>query len=84
MESAGYTIRDDDRYTVIVGWEGELETFYAYVFDGSTRDGEPILALGETRHEVPTLSQLVSAVGRFADLDTTTISKLRSEAMPLA
>jgi hypothetical protein len=80
MSTTSYTIRDDERYTVIVGWEDELETFYAYVFDGSRRDGEPVLALGQEPREVPTVSQLVGIVGRVADLDFDTVSTLRRDA----
>ncbi len=78
MSSMRYTLRAHGRYTVTVGWDDELQTFLAHVEDelGS------VASLGTTPHEIPTLSQLVDAVGRFADLDTTTISALRRAAGP--
>ena len=83
MEAKSHTIRDDNLYTVIVGWSEDLETFFAYVFERTAGGAEPVLAVGREAHEIPTISQLAGLVGRFADLDTAMISTLRTEAAPL-
>lgn len=85
MRPTSHVLRHDDRYLVVVGWDYDLETFYVYVRDG--RDGDleadPVLNVGLTPHELPTISTLVGAVSRFAPLTTETVSTLRLEATPL-
>lgn len=80
MEGIGHVIREDEKYLVIVGWKRELQTFYGYVFDGLQRESEPLAAFGQSRHEIPTISQLESAVSCFARLEPDIVSALRDDS----
>jgi hypothetical protein len=81
--SSSYQIRDDDRYRVVVGWDGELETFYARVLDGVSGAGAVLARVGTTRLEIATISELQHSVARFASFDAATISALRHDATAL-
>ena len=81
MSSANYILRDDLQYTVIVGWDDELESFFGCVFDARARTGEPVAAVGQDRHEITAVSELAQLVGRFASLDARTASALRADAL---
>lgn len=79
MPRTRYTIRDDERYTVVVGWEGELETFFAAVYRSS--DGaEPLLAVGTSPGEIRAISHLADAISGYAFVDAATVSALRQDA----
>ena len=80
MSATQYAIRDDLQYTVIVGWDDELESFFACVFDAATRSGEPVAVGGQEPHEITTVPQLEKLVERFASLDAGTASALRCDA----
>ena len=73
------TIRDDERFRVVVGWDDELETFVLAVWDA----GEHVLSLGENPHEIPTVSDLLSRAAPYARIDVATVSALRHAARPL-
>ena len=57
MTRSMHTVRDDRHYVVLVGWEEELGTFFAYVFDRLGIDGEPVLAVGQNQREIRTTSR---------------------------
>jgi hypothetical protein len=80
MSSANYILRDDVQYTVVVGWDGELESFFGCVFDSAARTGEPVAAVGQEPHEITAVSELARLVRRFAPLDEKTASALREDA----
>jgi hypothetical protein len=77
VTTASYTIRDDDRYTVVVGWEDVLETFFARVVGRYRTSGEPIFNIGTRRHEIPAVSLLAEMVSGYASIDAATVSALR-------
>lgn len=85
MRRTSHILRDDNRYLVVVGWDYDLETFYAHVHDRADGGDEtdPLLRLGAEPREVPTISSLITLVSRFAPLTPATISTLRHEATPL-
>ena len=80
MPGARDTIRDDERYRVVVGWDDELESFVLEVWDG----GDLVSSFGEKPHEIPTLSDLLSHVAPFARVDVAMQSRLRHAARPLS
>jgi hypothetical protein len=80
MAGVRFTIRDDERFQVIVGWDDELESFVLQVWDG----GEQVVSCGEKPHEVPTLSELLSRTGPYARVDVAVQSELRHAARPLS
>lgn len=86
MHPTGHTLRDDDHYLVVVGWDPDLETFYARVHDraGGSAEPAPVLSIGGRAHEIPTISGLITTVSRFAEVSPLTISRLRREATPLS
>jgi hypothetical protein len=81
MATTRYTIRDDDRYTVVVGWADDLETFFAAVY--RSPDGEePLLAVGTSPREIRAISHLADAISGYASVDAATVSALRHDAAP--
>jgi hypothetical protein len=80
MAITEYVIRDDDRYTVVVGWQDELETFFARVFSRYSPNAQPLHELGTRPGEIPAVSILVEAVQGFATLDPRTVNELRLDA----
>lgn len=80
MAITDYVVRDDDRYTVVVGWHGDLETFFARVYSRASSDGTPIHEIGMRPGEIPALSTLVDAVQGFATLDGETVTALRHDS----
>jgi hypothetical protein len=82
MSACHHTIRDDDECAVIVGWDEELESYYACVFPTAARTGEPLLAAGQSPHEITTLSHLARVVTGYAPIDDATASALRRERTP--
>jgi hypothetical protein len=80
MTGPRFTIRDDDRFHVVVGWNDELESFVLRVWDA----GEQVVAFGDQPHEVPTLSDLLSRTGPYARIDVAVQSELRHAARPLS
>ncbi len=80
MTGARFTIRDDDRFRVVVGWNDELESFVLQVWDAR----EQIVRFGERPHEVPTLSDLLSHTAPYARIDVAVQSELRRAARPLS
>jgi hypothetical protein len=83
MASTEYVVRDDDRYTVVVGWDDDLESFFARVFSRVSSDGTPLHELGTRPHEIRALSLLLEGVQGFATLDGNTVSALRHDAAAL-
>ena len=75
-----YIVRDDDRYTVLVGWDEELQTFFARVFSGYSPDGSPVREIGTRPGEIRALSALGDAVQGYATLDARTVTALRHDA----
>lgn len=80
MSECRVTIREDERFRVVVGWDDELETFVLAVWDA----GELVLSLGERPHEIPTVSELLGRTAPYARIDVATVSALRHAARPLA
>jgi hypothetical protein len=83
MAATQYVVRDDEHYTVVVGWEDRLETFFARVFSRTADDGEPLYEIGTRPQEIRALSFLVECVQGYASLDADTVTALRHDATPL-
>ena len=83
MATVQHTVRDDSRYTVIVGWTDELESFFARVYPRDFPRGEPLLELGNTPREVESISELADRIAGYAVLDGPTVTALRHAASPL-
>lgn len=84
MSEKRYTIRDDDRYRVVVGWNAELETFVLLVFGARDDAARPFVDLGAKPHEVPTISDLSARTAPYATVSPAVISDLRHDARPLS
>ncbi len=77
MPTTDYVIRDDGLYTVVVGWNDELETFFGSVVRKFAPDGGVVYEIGTRPGEVRTLSTLCSAMMGYSSLDAQTVSALR-------
>ncbi len=74
-----YVIRDDARYRVLVGWDDDLETFYARVYTRLGHDA-PMHEVGTHEREIRAVSVLADAVLGFATVDAETVTALRHDA----
>lgn len=68
---------------MVVGWDAELETFYARVLDGMNGAGAALADIGTLRLEITTISELQQAVVRYASIDAATVTALRHDATVL-
>lgn len=67
----------DPKFTVTVGWDRPMRTYFAHVRDPSLdEDDEMVLWVGGTFDEVKTLDELVAAVHPYADLSEDMVTKL--------
>lgn len=69
-------------YTVFVGWNDQLGSFYAEVYQSNP--GDLVLQVGGTALEIPTISKLQEATLRYISLDPATVTALRHDAIALA
>lgn len=59
----------DSKYTVVVGWDRPMRTFFAHVKDPSLdEDEEMVLWIGGLFDEVKTVEGLAEAIKAYADL----------------
>ena len=65
-------------FTVVVGWDNPLRTYFAQV---DRVNGECILWIGSGERECPTAEGLVMPLAPFADLQTPTIEQLRADRL---
>jgi len=67
----------DSRYTVVVGWDRSMRTFFAHVKDPSLdEDEEMVLWVGGYFDEAPTVQDLMAAVEPYADIGEEMATKL--------
>jgi len=67
----------DPRYTVVVGWDGPMRTYFAHVKDPSLdEEEEMVLWVGGLFDEVKTVTELAKAIARYADLSFDMVATL--------
>ena len=69
-------------YTVVVGWDNPLSTFFASVFDNERDEDDPkheLLFVGCRDKEIPTVAALQAQVAPYATLDQKTIDRLQQD-----
>lgn len=75
----------EPHFSVIVGWDRSLQTYFAQVWDGRLKGvgeengEEPVLWVGCWGRELPTVDMLVAAVTPFADLPSNICAQLRKD-----
>jgi hypothetical protein len=67
-----------EEYTVIIGWDRPLGTYFCKVL-GPKGATEPEVAFGETPREYPDLAPFVRRVARFAKIDDKTLLRLAED-----
>ena len=68
----------DTRFTVVVGWDNPLTTFFAQVFDPSIEDEDEadILWLGTTPEAIPTVAALQAQLAGWATIPADIVDRL--------
>lgn len=75
-----HVIRSDSAYTVVVGWDPPMGSYFAQVFDNersqARRDADaddlPVLDLGDPWDVIDSTEALAGFVSEYATLDSTT------------
>lgn len=67
--------------TVVVGWDGPLQTFFAQVHRDVPRTGQSkvVLWVGTQWEEIPDAAQLVALLAPFAELGDRQLTQLRAD-----
>jgi hypothetical protein len=77
-----HTIRQDEQYEVVVGWDRPLQTYFVQVFDvRRSEDDERPLELweGTEFQQIPSAYQLVELVRPWAEIPEATLDELEQE-----
>jgi hypothetical protein len=67
-------------HEVVVGWDNQLETFFAQVWDNRNEEEEsPVLWVGCRRGEVPSADLLAALVRPYAEIPEATLEQLQED-----
>jgi hypothetical protein len=67
----------DTKYTITVGWDRPMRTYFAHVKDWTLdEDEEMVLWVGGLFDEVKTVTHLAEAIARYADLTDEMVATL--------
>jgi hypothetical protein len=78
-------------YTIVLGWDNPLETYFAQVWKGEPESAEnrhpdfpslgphPLLWLGTERHQVPTVEELMVKLRPYVELPPSVREQLKAD-----
>jgi hypothetical protein len=71
----------DPRFTVVVGWDNPLATFFAQVFDPSIEDDDEadVLWIGAAPQAIPTVAALQAQLAGWAAIPSALMAQLTRE-----